>query len=186
MNFWRSEKSGAVQAAGNLLLGEVRYKVETTRFGTWKRYLYPSGAAFAEFTSARRLFGVPLVHYTAGRCPETGKRKIARGVLAVGRIATGVVPIGQLAIGLLPIGQAAFGLVAFGQGALGIAAAGQVGIGLLVGAGQVAAGYVAVGQFALGKYVLAQAGVGGHVWSTIAADPEAVRFFRLLKESILS
>lgn len=105
----------------NLLLTEVRYKVVTTRFGTWKRYLHPSGAVYA---------------------------------------------------------------AALGQAAIGIAAAGQIGLGLLLGVGQVASGYVAIGQFAVGKYVLAQAGGGLHVWSSASADPEAVRFFRLLKETV--
>ncbi len=173
-------------AAGSLVLTEVRCKVVTTRFGTWKRYLYPSGAAYAEYTSRRTLFGLPLVHYTAGRSPETGRRKVAKGIVAVGRFAVGVIPVGQLSVGLVPIGQAAIGAVALGQAALGIAAAGQVGVGLLFGAGQVAAGYVAVGQCAVGEFVLAQAGAGTHVWSDAAADPEAVRFFRLLKETIFS
>ncbi len=178
------ENRAAVPAGENLLLSEVRYKTATTPFGTWKRYLYPSGAAYAEFTSRKTLFGLPVLHYTAGRCPETGRRKTAVGVFAVGRIAMGIVPVGQLAIGLVPIGQAAVGAAALGQVAVGFAAAGQIGLGLLFGAGQVASGYVAIGQVAVGKYVLAQAGSGAHLWTPKAADPEAVRFFRLLKETI--
>ncbi len=184
MTIETSEAATSGAAGQNLLLTEVRYKIETTRFGTWKRYLYPSGAAYAEFTSRKTLFGLPLVHYTAGRSPETGRRKVAVGVLAVGRIAVGIVPVGQLAVGLAPIGQAAIGVAALGQGALGIAAVGQLGLGILLGVGQIASGYVAVGQLAVGKYVLAQAGAGAHLWSPAVADPDAVRFFRALKETI--
>lgn len=33
----------------NLLLENVEYKIETTNLGVWRRYLYPTGAYFAEF-----------------------------------------------------------------------------------------------------------------------------------------
>jgi len=34
----------------NLLLENVEYKIETTSFGIWRKFVYPNGAYFAEFT----------------------------------------------------------------------------------------------------------------------------------------
>ncbi len=162
----------------NMLLEKVDYKFDRTYFGTWRRYVYETGARFAEFKSHDGIPGLPFIHYTAGICPETGKRVVAKGVIAVGRKAVGVIAIGQAAAGLLALGQLAVGAIALGQAAFGVAAIGQLAIAMLFGLGQVATGYVAIGQFALGYYTLAQFGFGEHVWSTRGADPEAVEFFR--------
>ena len=161
----------------NVLLERVDYKVEETPFGTWRRFLSPTGFAYAEFTSRRRLFGLPLFAYTAGICPETGRRKMAKGVVALGKSALGVVAIGQLAIGLFPIGQFSLGLIfGLGQFSTGLLAVGQFALGGLLGFGQFTAGVVAIGQLALGWHVLAQKGVGVSVWSW----SQAADFFRNL------
>lgn len=163
----------------NLLLEKVEYKVEETRFGIWRRYVYINGTSFHEFKTRKTMFGLPLIHYTYGRSPETGKRVCAKGVIAVGRIACGFIAIGQAALGLLAIGQLAIGvLIGLGQLSSGIAALGQVAIGAYIGVGQFVTGYIAIGQFALGKYVLAQLGIGEFVWSTRRFDPQAIEFFR--------
>ena len=164
----------------NVLLEKIEFKVVRTRRGTWRRYLFPTGARFAEYTSHARLFGLPFVHYTFGVNPETGGRVVARGIFAVGRIATGVFAFGQAAFGLLAFGQLAIAQIAIGQGALGLFAVGQLALGAAFAAGQIAVGWVAVGQIARGGWVLAQAGLGGHLWTPASADPEAVRFFRSL------
>jgi hypothetical protein len=96
------------------------------------------------------------LHYTRGKCPETGKRVVAKGVVAVGRLAMGIFAIGQAAIGLM------FGL------------------------GQIATGEIAIGQIAYGNYVLAQVGYGDYVWSMKRADPEAVKFFKSLLARFIS
>lgn len=173
----------------NILLEEVEYKMEETKFGVWRRYGYIDGTSYHEFTSHRTAFGMPLVHYTYGRNPETGRRTWARGVIAVGRFARGVVPIGLVSLGVVPVGLVAVGLAAiglvaiglvfgFGQLSTGVVAPGQMAIGVLFGAGQMATGYIAIGQVALGKYVLAQIGVGKFVWCMGRSDPEAVEFFK--------
>jgi len=140
----------------NFLLEKVEYKIETTNFGIWRRFLYPNGACFAEFKSHAIFFRLPLLHYTRGKCPETGKRVVAKGVVAVGRLAMGILAIGQAAIGLM------FGL------------------------GQIATGEIAIGQIAYGNYVLAQVGYGDYVWSMKRADPEAVKFFKSLLARFIS
>ncbi len=160
-----------------MLLEKVEYKVERTYFGTWRRYVYETGARFAEFKSHDSMLGLPFIHYTAGICPETGKRLVAKGVIAVGRKAVGFVAVGQAAVGLLALGQLAVGAVAVGQASFGVAVIGQLAIAILFGLGQMTTGYVAIGQFALGHYALGQFGAGDHVWSTGRTDPEAVEFF---------
>jgi hypothetical protein len=163
----------------NQLFADVEYKVDETPRGVWRRFLYPDGQLFEEFVSHRRVGGLPLLHYTRGRCPETGKRVVARGVVAIGRLAVGVVAIGHASAGVIAIGQLAVGLLfGLGQAATGMFALGQLALAGIVGIGQFATGWVAVGQFGIGRYVLAQLGVGEHVWDTRGASPVAQQFFR--------
>jgi hypothetical protein len=170
----------------NILLEKVEYKVDRTRFGVWRRFVYPTGKYFAEFKSHKTLFGWPLLHYTRGICPETGRRIVAKGVVAVGRLAVGILALGQAAAGIVAVGQLGLGAVlGLGQGATGLAAVGQIALGVKFGLGQLATGRVAIGQLAAGKYVLAQFGFGEHVWSMTRGDPEAVRFFKELWQSLL-
>jgi hypothetical protein len=174
MGRWNSSR-----AVENMLPETVEYRIAKTRLGEWRRYMYPNGMRYAEFRTHRRMFGMPLLHYTAGICPETGARTVARGVVGVGRVATGVLAIGQAAFGLVAVGQVAVGLgFGLGQAAAGALALGQLGMGVVFGVGQIATGYVAVGQLAVGAYVLAQVGFGTHLWTPEHADPEAVQFFQ--------
>lgn len=163
----------------NLLLEQVEYLYTETSLGTWRRFVYPSGDLFEEFTSHRSLGKLPWLHYTRGRSPETGKLVIARGVIAIGRLARGFIAIGQASVGVIAIGQVALGLLfGFGQAAIGLAAIGQLALGLSFGLGQFATGQIAIGQMAYGQYVLAQIGWGEHVWDMRAADVRAKDFFK--------
>jgi hypothetical protein len=162
----------------NVLLEEVEYKVEETEKGVWRRFAYPSGELFEEFVSHRRILDMPLLHYTRGRCPETGKRVVAKGFIAIGRIAFGVIAIGHMSFGLIAVGQLAIGILfGLGQATTGMFALGQLAIGGAFGFGQLVTGYVAIGQFGLGEYVLSQIGFGKHVWDMRGADFEAHQFF---------
>ena len=163
----------------NTFLEKIEYKIEETAMGTWMRYGYENGTSFHEFKSHVQWLGLPLIHYTYGKNPETGRRVCAKGIIAIGRIACGVIAIGQLSIGLIAIGQLAIGIL-FGLGQLstGLAAAGQAAIAVYFGLGQAAIGQIAIGQFAYGKYVLAQAGFGEHVLSLARRDELAVEFFK--------
>ncbi|HIJ71211.1 MAG TPA: hypothetical protein HPP87_07590 [Planctomycetes bacterium] len=165
----------------NILLEEIEYKIDRTGFGTWRRYGYIDGTSYHEFTSRARILGVPLLHYTYGRNPEIGRRKWAKGIIAVGRLACGVIAIGQLSIGLVAIGHLSIGILfGLGQLATGVWAVGQAAIGIVFGLGQFATGYVAIGQFAFGKYVLAQFGGGEFAWTMTRTDFQAVQFFKRL------
>ena len=163
----------------NTFLEKIEYKIEETTMGTWIRYGYENGTSFHEFKSHIGLLGLPLIHYTYGKNPETGRRVAAKGVIAVGRIAYGIIAIGQVSIGLLAIGQFAIGfLFGLGQLSIGLAAIGQAAIGVYFGLGQLAVGHVAIGQFAYGKYVLAQFGFGENVLSMTRRDEPAFEFFK--------
>jgi hypothetical protein len=58
----------------NVLRSDVDYIIQETANGVWRRYLYPNGRRFAEFKSYLNVGGLPLVHYTSGICPQTGRR----------------------------------------------------------------------------------------------------------------
>lgn len=176
----------------NLLLEPVSYKVEETALGVWRRFAYENSSGFfEEFVSHRRLFGLPLLHYTHGRCPETGRAKWACGIVAVGRKAIGLLALGRFAVGLLALGQLSAGvfvvgqlaigmLLGIGQGTTGVIAIGQLAIGVAFGLGQFTTGFVAIGQVAAGYYVFAQKGIGRFVWDTSGCSPVARQFFESL------
>lgn len=165
-------------ASPNLLLNDVQYLVQETDHGVWRRFLYPNGREFAEFKTHRSLAGLPLLHYTHGICPQTGKRVTAHGIIAIGRIASGIIAIGQFAMGLIAVGQLSIGLLlAIGQASLGTFCFGQLALGLIFGAGQFATGQIAIGQLAYGGNVLAQFGWGKHVVDMHGVDPVAKDFF---------
>jgi hypothetical protein len=169
----------------NLLLEKVDYKIEKTNLGIWRSYLYPTGEYFSEFMSHKKVLGLPLIHYTRGKCPDTGRRIVAKGIIAVGRLATGILAIGHASFGVLAVGQLALGLLfGLGQASSGLYAIGQLAIGFYFGIGQLATGITAIGQFGIGKYVLAQVGIGKYVWTQKTADPEAVEYFRLLLQKV--
>jgi len=164
----------------NLLLKEVEYQWEETPRGTWRRFVYPNGQLFEEFTSHARLGKLPWFHFTRGKCPETGKRIVAHGVIAVGRLAKGFVAIGQASMGLIAIGQLAIGLfIGFGQGCTGLLAVGQVALAVWFGLGQVAVGHIVIAQVGFGTFALAQWAWASHVWDSVhKIDPVAKEMFQ--------
>lgn len=167
----------------NLLLHppEVEYALQETSWGVWRRFLFPDGQMFAEFRSHGSLFGMPWMHITWGRNPETMRKITAKGIIAIGKWAIGGLAIGHVSVGALAIGQLSFGMfLGLGQATTGVFALGQLAIGGLIGIGQLSCGHMAVGQLAMGEYVLAQAGLGTYVWDSWRADKEAVEFFRQL------
>ncbi len=169
----------APTTASNLLNQEIDYEWTETALGSWRRYLYSDGSMFAEYASHATAAGIPLVHITWGKCPETGRRIPAVGVIAMGRRATGVIAIGQMAVGLVAIGQLALGvLFGLGQASTGVLAIGQAALAVAVGVGQfVYSGHVAVAQMGVGHYVLAQFGYGEHVIDVRGVDAAAKEFF---------
>jgi hypothetical protein len=111
--------------------------------------------------------GLPLIHIATGIDPTTGRKRIARGIIAIGDIAVGVIALGGVALGGISFGGLSLGLVALG----GV----SMGVGLALGG--LAIGAVAIGGAAVGYYCLCGGGFGVHVLSGATQDPEAMRFF---------
>src|SRR5262249_31665513 len=120
------------------------------------------------YRSKATLFGLPLVHIATGFDPQTGSKRIARGIIAIGDIAMGVFSMGGLSIGGIAVGGAAIGLFSLG----GLA------IGALMAVGGAAVGYVAIGGGALGYYAFGGGAFGAHAVSAMSQDPQAIDFLK--------
>jgi len=129
-----------------------------------------------EWQSRTEILGWPLIHVAFGKDPATGRFRVAKGIIAVGQFAVGLITFAQVGIGLL------FG---FGQCIFGFTAVAQVAFGLYFGLGQISTGWTAIGQICFGYYVLAQVGYGAHLWTQSVKDPEAIRYFHQLWESVV-
>ena len=112
-----------------------------------------------EWKSSASVGEIPLCHIAFGR-DSRGRRRVARGIVAIGQYAVGVVTVAQFGIGILTLAQ-------FGVGAFFVI-------------GQFALGYAVLGQIAVGYYALAQIAVAKFGWSMYTRDPEALEFFRSL------
>ncbi len=126
-----------------------------------------------DYKSRQTLFGLPLVHICSGRDPVTGKRRIARGIIAAGDIAQGVVAFGGLAMGGFTFGGVALGVVNFAGLAFGLLSIGGVAIGLLGAYGGLAIGTFALGGLAIGLYAAGGGAFGLHVIDGSTRDPAA-------------
>lgn len=130
-----------------------------------------------EFKSKATLFGIPLVHICFGIDPVTGRKKIAKGIIAIGDVAIGVFSAGGCAMGGLTMGGMSLGLFSLGGMAVGLLLA--VG-GCAVGGfawGGCAVGAVALGGMAVGVYAFGGGAFGLHTLSGLGRDPKAVAFF---------
>jgi len=131
-----------------------------------------------DYRSRTTICGWPLLHVATGFDPLTGRKRIARGIIAVGDVAVGVLAMGGGAIGIIAIGGAAIGLLALGGGAVGVLLAlGGVAIGGIA-LGGAAIGVVALGGGAVGYYAFGGGAWGVHAISALSQDPAAVEFFR--------
>jgi zinc-ribbon domain len=131
-----------------------------------------------EYRSRATLWGLPLVHVATGVDSLTGRRRVARGIIAIGERAVGVLAIGGGAIGAIAIGGGAIGIIALGGAAIGgLLALGGAAIGA-VALGGAAIGAVAVGGGAFGYYAFGGGAGGVHPLGGNIQDPEAAAFFR--------
>ena len=121
-----------------------------------------------EYKSKISIAGIPLIHVASGFNPQTGAKRVAKGIIAIGDIAIGLFALGGLSIGGIAIGGAAFGICALG----GLAVAAF----LAVGGGAI--GYIALGGGALGYYAFGGGAFGAHTVSALSQDPEAVEFLK--------
>ncbi len=110
-----------------------------------------------EYKSKLSFFGLPLVHVAHGIDPDTGRPRVARGVIAIGNIAIGVFAMGGLAIGGLTFGGASIGVIALGGAAFGVVALGGLAVGIYIAVG----GMAISAAYAVGGGALAPCAFGG-------------------------
>jgi predicted Ser/Thr protein kinase len=131
-----------------------------------------------EYKSKTTIFGLPLVHIATGIDPATGRKRVAKGILAIGDVAVGVVAFGGLAMGGLALGGVTFGVISLGGLALGLVlASGGCAVAGVFAFGGLAVGGIALGGLALGFYAFGGAAYGMHTMSGAGVDPEARRLF---------
>ncbi len=69
---------------------------------------YPGYFWGYEYRSQMELFGWPLVHVAQGFNPDTGRPRVAKGIIAVGNLAIGLFALGGIACGGFAVGGLAF------------------------------------------------------------------------------
>lgn len=131
-------------------------------YPAWMRQVYGY-----EYKSAQTLFGLPLVHIAQGIDPQTGRPRVARGIIAVGNVAFGLIALGGVAFGGVAIGGVGIGVLALGGMAAGFAALGGMSFALWLALG----GMAISAQYAIGGLALAPHALGGN-----AQDPELLRW----------
>jgi tRNA A-37 threonylcarbamoyl transferase component Bud32 len=130
-----------------------------------------------DYRSKATLFGLPLLHVTSGIDPQTGRLRVAKGIIAIGDRAKGVVAFGGMATGGFAFGGLAIGVFAFGGCALGLISFGGLAIALLAAFGGGAIAPIAIGGGAIGILAFGGRAVGLHVLDAATHDPVAVRFY---------
>jgi hypothetical protein len=99
-----------------------------------------------EYRSSLGILGLPLLCVSSGIDAATGRKRVARGVIAIGDIAVGVFAFGGIAIGGLTFGGMSLGLLAIG----GMAAGGYLALGGMALSLAYAAGGAAIAPCSLG------------------------------------
>jgi len=130
-----------------------------------------------DYRSKATLFGLPWLHVTSGIDPQTGRVRVAKGIIAIGDRAKGVVAFGGMATGGFAFGGLAVGVFAFGGAAFGLVAFGGLAVALLVALGGGAVATVAVGGGAIGYLAFGGGAIGVHVLDAATKDPVARQFF---------
>ena len=155
-------------------VSEVKTQVESI-YGTSPAVLRMYGY---EYRSKTTLFGLPLIHIANGIDPRTGRKRVAKGIIAIGDTAVGMVAFGGVAFGGIAIGGAAIGLITLGGLSVGLLFAlggGAIG-GIAIGGGAI--GVVAYGGGAIGYYAAGGGAWGVHAYGGNVQDPEALAFFQ--------
>jgi hypothetical protein len=131
-----------------------------------------------EYRSRTTLFGWPLLHIATGVDPVTGRKRSAKGIIAVGTAPRGVIAFGDVAVGVIACGIFGYGLISISVVGVGVVACGSVAVGLLLAMGGVALAPVALGGAAFGYYANGAVAWGIHALSPHVYDPVADAFFK--------
>ncbi|MHC4207074.1 MAG: hypothetical protein ACYSTT_20670, partial [Planctomycetota bacterium] len=136
-----------------------------------------------EYSSKTKLFGWPMLHIATGFDTATGRKRVAKGIIALGEVAVGVVACGGVALGGFTFGGLGIGVVAFAGVALGLLLA--LG-GFAIGG--IAFGGAAVGLIAMGSEMVGYCTYDAGKWQIGAGDtatpgPQAVAFTKFWAKS---
>jgi hypothetical protein len=125
-----------------------------------------------QYRSKKTLWGLPLIDIIYGLPfdPQSGRFRVAKGVIAIGPVSLGIFAFGGFSLGMISFGGLAVGLVALGGFSLG----------LLLAIGGLAVGFVAMGGAAIGYYAIGGGAFGVHALGGNAKDPKLVEFFEKL------
>ncbi len=131
-----------------------------------------------EYRSQTTIGGLPLVHIAWGTDLHTGKKREARGIIAIGDSAYGAFAFGGFARGGFAFGGIAIGVVAVGGVGIGLISFAGLAMALLFAYGGFSVAGIAVGGCALGYYSNGGAAFGVHPMGANLRTREAVEFFR--------
>lgn len=131
------------------------------------------------YRSSIEFLGLPLIHIYGG-FNSSGKRRVAKGWIAVGDIAIGGLALGGVACGGVAVGGVSAGVLSMSGVAVGLIATGGLAIGGF-SAGGLAIGWAGVGGQAVAVYAIAGKAYALHAVTDYRRDPEAVEFFRTLE-----
>ncbi len=130
-----------------------------------------------EYRSKTTVFGWPLVHIATGVDPASGRKRTAKGIVAMGCAPRGVIAFGDVAVGVIACGIFGYGVISVSVVAVGVVALGSLAAGLLAAMGGVALAPVALGGAAFGYYANGALACGKHALSPSGYDPIAGKFF---------
>lgn len=138
-----------------------------------------------QYRSEIEIFGLPLVHIAQGVDPDTGRPRVAKGIIAIGNIAIGVFAYGGIALGGLAMGGISVGAIALGGMALGLFTLGGLSAGVFFAAGGLAvSAFYAVGGLAFAPHTISSLGADREFlemlarWFPGAADLASDKGFR--------
>ena len=158
--------------------GEIRLRLEAIAGVASKLSPEVSRKLSYEYRSKAALFGLPLLHVAIGVNPATGRKRSAKGIIALGTAPRGVIAFGDVAVGVVACGIFGFGLISISVVAVGVVAVGSVAVGLLLAMGGAALAPVAIGGAAFGYYANGALVWGKHAFGPgVAYDPLADKFF---------
>jgi predicted Ser/Thr protein kinase len=165
---------------------EVRMRLETIAGVASKLSPEVSRKLSYEYRSRTTLFGWPLLHVVTGVDPMTGRKRKARGIIALGSKARGVIAFGDVAVGVVACGFFGYGLVSISVVSVGVLAMGSIALGLGWALGGVAIAPVAVGGLVYGYYACGQVTLGKFVMGPRFSDPAAIAFFEPWVEKVVT
>src|SRR5664279_5657157 len=158
-------------------VSEIRLQLEAIAGVTSKLSPEVSRKLSYEYRSKATLFGLPWLHVALGVNPATGRKRRAKGIIALGTAPVGVIAFGDVAVGVIACGIFGYGLVSISVVAVGVVALGSAAVGLWLAMGGVAIGPIAMGGAAFGWYANGAIVWGKHVIGPGVYDSLADKFF---------